>query len=126
VNLGVTTNATLGGFGLYGVRGLWPSQSAMPVRSLQRGRREPSFSVEGPTCAMNDRRRTPCYGDVPQTTLRVHPLELVTQRVFGFASLLAADIGKVDPSQRLAGKSPLNRLELSTDGAREYRYNRIE
>ncbi len=67
--------------------------------------------------------------------------ELVTQRVFGLAlgyedlvdhdalrkdPLLAAAVGKLDPTTALAGKSTLNRLELSTDDAREHRYKRIE
>jgi len=69
-------------------------------------------------------------------------LELVTQRVFGLAlgyedlvdhdalrkdPLLAAAVGKIDPeANALAGKSTLNRLELSTDDADEHRYKRVQ
>ncbi len=84
-----------------------------------------------------------CFRDHRFLPLVQHSVvELVTQRVFGLAlgyedlvdhdalrkdPLLAAAIGKVDPeANALAGKSTLNRLELSTDDAHEHRYKRIE
>jgi hypothetical protein len=83
-----------------------------------------------------------CFRDHRFLPLVEHTaLELVTQRVFGLAlgyedlvdhdalrvdPLLATAVGKVHPSHVLAGKSTLNRLELSTDGAKDDRYKRIE
>ncbi len=84
-----------------------------------------------------------CFRDHRDPELIEHTVrDLVAQRVFGLAlgyedlvdhdalrrdPLLAAVVGKVDPKNLpLAGKSTLNRLELSTDAAAEHRYNRIE
>jgi hypothetical protein len=83
-----------------------------------------------------------CFRDHRFLPLVLHTtVELVTQRVFGLAlgyedlvdhdalrndPLLAAAVGKIDPTNVLAGKSTLNRLELSTDEAKDHRYKRIE
>jgi hypothetical protein len=84
-----------------------------------------------------------CFRDHRDPRLIEHSVrDLVAQRVFGLAlgyedlvdhdalrkdPLLAAVVGKVDPENApLAGKSTLNRLELSTDKAAEDRYRRIE
>jgi len=84
-----------------------------------------------------------CFRDHRNRELIEHSVhDLVAQRVFGLAlgyedlldhdalrrdPLLAAVVGKVDPENLpLAGKSTLNRLELSTDAAAGHRYNRIE
>jgi hypothetical protein len=84
-----------------------------------------------------------CFRDHRDPELIEHSVrELVAQRVFGLAlgyedlndhdalrrdPLLAATVGKLDPENSpLAGKSTLNRLELSTDAAAEDRYKRIE
>jgi hypothetical protein len=83
-----------------------------------------------------------CFRDHRFLPLVQHSVqELVTQRVFGLAlgyedlvdhdalrkdPLLAAAVGKIDPeANALAGKSTLNRLELTTDDADEHRYKRI-
>jgi hypothetical protein len=84
-----------------------------------------------------------CFRDHRDPELIEHTVcELVAQRVFGLAlgyedlndhdslrrdPLLAATVGKLDPENSpLAGKSTLNRLELSTDKAADDRYKRIE
>lgn len=84
-----------------------------------------------------------CFRDHRCPTLVEHPVaDLVAQRVIGLVlgyedlvdhdalrkdPLLAAVVGKLEPgTHALAGKSTLNRLELSTDEAVEHRYKRVE
>jgi len=82
-----------------------------------------------------------CFHDHRNPLLIEHSLgTLIGQRVMGLAlgyedlndhdqlrhdPLIAALVGKLDPSQPLAGKSTLNRLELTPEGNGEDRYKRI-
>jgi hypothetical protein len=78
-----------------------------------------------------------CFWDARDLRLVAHPVEqLVGQRVYGLAlgyedlndhdelrndDLLGVLVEKGDPGQKLAGKSTLNRLELTTDGKDVYK-----
>jgi hypothetical protein len=82
-----------------------------------------------------------CFRDFRNPLLVEHTLEsLIRQRVIGLAlgyedlndhdqirhdPLIAALVEKADPTQPLAGKSTLNRLELTPEGNGEDRYKRI-
>ncbi len=82
-----------------------------------------------------------CFRDYRKRTLVQHSLEsMIRQRVMGLAlgyedlndhdslredPLIGTLSGKSDPRQPLAGKSTLNRLELTPDGHGEDRYKRI-
>ena len=82
-----------------------------------------------------------CFRDHRNPLLVEHSLDtLIGQRVMGLAlgyedlndhdqlrhdPLIAALVGKLDPTQPLAGKSTLNRLELTPEGNGEDRYKRI-
>ena len=82
-----------------------------------------------------------CFRDYRSATMVEHSLEsMIRQRVMGLAlgyedlndhdqlrhdPLIATLIEKADPTQALAGKSTLNRLELTPEGNGEDRYKRI-
>jgi len=82
-----------------------------------------------------------CFRDYRDPLLVEHSVEaLIGQRVKGLAlgyedlndhdqlrhdPLIAALVGKADPTQPLAGKSTLNRLELTPAGSGEDRYKKI-
>jgi len=82
-----------------------------------------------------------CFRDYRNPTMVEHSLEsLISQRVMGLAlgyedlndhdqlrhdPLIATLVEKADPTRALAGKSTLNRLELTPEGNGEDRYKRI-
>jgi hypothetical protein len=82
-----------------------------------------------------------CFRDYRDPSLVEHPLDtLIRQRVMGIAlgyedlndhdqlrhdPLMATLVDKKDPTQALAGKSTLNRLELTPEGNGQDRYKRI-
>lgn len=82
-----------------------------------------------------------CFHDYRSPAMVEHSLEsLIRQRVMGLAlgyedlndhdqlrhdPLIATLVGKADPTRALAGKSTLNRLELTPEGNGEDRYKRI-
>jgi hypothetical protein len=82
-----------------------------------------------------------CFHDYRSPLLVQHSVgTLIGQRVFGLAlgyedlndhdqlrhdPLIATLVDKVDPTQALAGKSTLNRLELTPEGCGEDRYKKI-
>lgn len=82
-----------------------------------------------------------CFHDYRSPAMVEHPLEsLIRQRVMGLAlgyedlndhdqlrhdPLIATLVEKADPTRALAGKSTLNRLELTPAGNGEDRYKRI-
>jgi hypothetical protein len=82
-----------------------------------------------------------CFRDFRNPLLVVHSVQtLISQRVMGLAlgyedlndhdqlrhdPLIATLVGKADPTEPLAGKSTLNRLELTPEGGGGDRYKRI-
>ena len=95
--------------------------------------------VERRTCLMA--QFSACFRDYRSPTMVEHSLEsLIRQRVMGLAlgyedlndhdqlrhdPLIATLVEKADPTRALAGKSTLNRLELTPAGNGEDRYKRI-